>query len=86
MQSQENLPKPNKRFKSISFGQATLDSELVNKRLQELSVTGGLDSKFTGPGPAQYQMIVTKDAFENAKSIREQKKPNYSFNKALKYP
>ena len=31
-------------------------------------------------------MIVTKDAFENAKSIREQKKPNYSFNKALKYP
>ena len=39
-----------------------------------------------GPGPAQYQMNAAKDAFANAKSIREQRKPNYSFNRALKYP
>lgn len=49
-------------------------------------MTGGLDSKFTGPGPAQYQLKTTKDAFENTKAIREQKKPNYSFSRANKYP
>ena len=53
--------------------------------MQELSITGGLDSKFTGPGPAQYQISTTKDSFTNSKANREYKKPNYSFNRASKY-
>ena len=43
---------PNKRFKSINFEKESKETMLVNFRMQEVAMAGGLDSKFAGPGPA----------------------------------
>ena len=57
---------------------------LVKQRLEEMTFANGLDSKFQGPGPAQYTTIPLD--FNGQKNCREKQKPKFSFGKQKQYP
>ena len=56
---------------------------MLEKRLEEMTLARGLDSKFKCPGPAQY--LTLKSDFAANGGNRDVKKPKYSFSKSPKF-